>query len=241
MALNLGHRGASAAAPENTLAAFRRALELGADGFELDVTLSKDGETVVIHDDTVDRTTDGRGDVSEMTLAEIKRLDAGAWFAPKFAGERIPILQEVFDLAGGKAFINIEIKSRTISTNGIEQQVVELVRRNQLVDRVIISCFNPFALWRVKRIAPWLATGLLYAEDLPPWLSGAWAAPFLGLKALHPKHTMVDAAYMGRAKAKGYQVNVWTVDQEPDMQRLLALGVHGIITNRPDVLRKVKG
>ena len=157
--LILAHRGASAEAPENTLVAFRRARELGADGVELDVTLTRDHVPVVIHDDTVDRTTDGHGSVSAMTVLEIKHLDAGKWKSQEFLGEAIPTLAEVFDAFAKwtkgpgterRGVINVELKSTTIRTDGVERQVVSLVEQKRLEESVILSSFNPLALMREK-------------------------------------------------------------------------------------------
>ncbi len=234
--LNLGHRGAPKAAPENTLASFQKARELGADGVELDVTLCADGEVVVIHDDDADRTTDGHGRVEAMTLAQVKALDAGVKFGPAFAGECVPTLREVAEWAGDDMLLNIELKGLNLQANGLEEKVVAIIREFGLEGRVILSSFNPFALLRAKRIAPDLPTGLLYAGDLPIFLRRAWLRPLVRPDALHPRYTMVNDAYLGWARSKGYHVNVWTVDQPLDLERLIEQKVDVIITNRPDVL-----
>jgi len=237
--LNIAHRGASAAAPPNTLAAFERAVELGADGIEFDVHLSADGVPVVIHDFTVDATTDGSGRVAEMTLAQLKRLDAGSRFDPAFAGERIPTLEEVLEAMEGRLFLNIELKSTSLRDNGLERAVIEQIERHGLDDHVILSSFNPFSLRRAKRIAPHIPVGLLYAPGLPLPLRRAWLAPLVPHEARHPEHTMVNARYMAWARRRGYLVNAWTVDDPNEMHRLIRLGVDGIITNVPGVLRSV--
>jgi glycerophosphoryl diester phosphodiesterase len=237
--LNIGHRGASQAAPENTLASFQAAREMGADGIELDVALSADGEVVVIHDDTVDRTTNGEGLVSDLCLRELQGLDAGSWFRPEFAGERVPTLREVMEWAGHDLLINIELKGVRIRTDRLEREVIRLIREYQLQARVILSSFNPFALRRVRQMARELETGLLYAPDLALFLRRAWLRPLAQPAALHPQHLMVSDAYMGWARQKGYRVNVWTVDRAEDMARLISHGVDMIITNRPDVLVSV--
>jgi glycerophosphoryl diester phosphodiesterase len=237
--LNLGHRGASAAAPANTLAAFRLALELGADGFELDVQLTADNELVVIHDYSVDHTTDGSGLVRQKTLAELKKLDAGVRFAPRFAGERIPTLREVFDMAGKGPFINVEIKTASPRGNGLEPRLIALIREFGLGERLVVSSFNPFALWRMRRLAPDLKLALLYADDLPAYLRDRWLAFLSHPNALNPKYTMATEEHVRWAQAHGYGLYVWTVDGEAEMRRLAALGVTGIITNRPDVLKRV--
>lgn len=237
--LNLGHRGASHDAPQNTLAAFRLANEYGADGYELDVHLTKDGVPVVIHDFTVDKTTDGAGRVAGFTLAELKRLDAGVKFSPQFAGERIPTLAEVFDVLLPHSIVNVELKTRSLGDNGLERATIQLIRERGLQTRVILSSFNPFSLLRVRRIAPELKVGLLYAPDLPLHLRKAWFRLLVKPEALHPHYRMVDEQYMQWAKHKGYEVNVWTVDDPEEMRRLANLGVNAIITNRPDVLKSV--
>jgi len=239
--LNIAHRGASTAAPPNTLAAFEKAVELGADGIEFDVHLSADGVPVVIHDSTVDGTTDGSGRVARMTLAQLKRLDAGASFDPTFAGERIPTLEEVLETMGNRLLLNIELKTVSSRDNGLERAVIAQIKRCGLDDdnRVLLSSFNPLSLRRAKKIAPHIPTGLLYAPYLPPPLRSAWLAFLAPHEARHPEHTMVNARYMAWARQRGYRVNTWTVDDPDEMRRLIGLGVDSIITNVPDVLHSV--
>ena len=237
--LNFAHRGASHDAPANTLAAFQLAAEMGADGLELDVHLSRDGELVVIHDFTLQATTDGQGRVHDRTLPELKQLDAGSWFQPQFAGERIPTLQEVIDAVGRRLLLNIELKAEGWQDNGLAAAVVRSVEDNQLLDRVVLSSFNPLTLWRVRRLNPWVATGLLYSPDMPLALRRAWARHMIRPSALHPYYPMIDAKFMGWARERGYRVHTWTVDEPEDMWRMVRLGVDLIITNRPDLLGKV--
>jgi glycerophosphoryl diester phosphodiesterase len=237
--LNIAHRGASTAAPANTLPAFEKAVELGADGVEFDVQLSADGVPVIIHDFAVDATTDGRGRVADMTLAQLRQLDAGSTFDPAFAGERIPTLEEVLEAVGGRLILNIELKTTSLRDNGLEQTVVAQVERHGLRDSVLLSSFNPFSLRRAKRIAPHIPVGLLYSPDLPLPLRRAWLAPMVAHEARHPDHTMVNARYLAWARRRGYRVNTWTVNDPEEMHRLIGLGVDGIITDVPDVLRNV--
>jgi glycerophosphoryl diester phosphodiesterase len=245
--LNFAHRGASHDAPENTLAAFHLAREMGADGVELDVQTSKDGEAVVIHDFAVDRTTDGQGLVKDKTLAELKALDAGSWFDDpsinsgrrRFAGQRIPTLQEVIVEVGHQLLLNIELKAKVFGSADLVAEVVRLIEDHNLIHRAIVSSFNPFVLRRVKRLNPRINTGLLYFFDLPANLIRALLIVLAGPDALHPEKRLITQEYMNWAKERGYRVNVWTVDEPAKMKRLVALGVDGIITNRPDVLRKV--
>ena len=238
-ALNFAHQGASAVAPGSTLAAFRLAAEMGADGVELDVHLSRDGEAVVIHDFTVDRTTDGQGAVREMLLEQLQELDAGSWFDPTFAGERIPTLQEVFDAIGHRLLVNVEIKSLPGRSRGLEVEVVRLIEDNSLAHRVIASSFNPLSLRKMKRLNPNIPTALLYAPKQPLFLRRVWLGPITPHEFRHPYHTMVDERLMAWAWQKGYRVNTWTVNEPDEMRRLLALGVDGIITDHPDLLAEV--
>jgi glycerophosphoryl diester phosphodiesterase len=234
--LNLGHRGAPKDAPENTLASFQKAREMGADGVELDVMLCADGEVVVMHDSDVERTTDGHGRIPDLTVAQVKTLDAGAKFGPPFVGERVPTLREVAGWAQNDMLLNIELKSSNVRSDGLEEKVIAIVREYRLEHRVILSSFNPLALRRVRRLAPNLHTGLLYAADLPIFLRRAWLRPLARPDALHPYYEMVSDAYLLWARRKGYHVNVWTPDHTLDLQRLIDQKVDAIITNRPDTL-----
>lgn len=236
----LGHRGASKVAPENTLTAFRRALELGAAGFEFDVTLTRDGIPVIIHDDTLDRTCNGQGPVSAYTWEECRQFDAGGWKGPEFQGERLPTLEEVIALVQGMQpapLLNIELKSKSYRTDGVEAAVYQVLRRANYFERLIVSSFNPFALMRMRQLAPALPRGLLYAPDLPLYLRRAWLRLLAQPQAMHPRHDMIDSSYMAWAKSKSLQVNTWTVDDPARARRLFDLGVYAVITN--DVGRMV--
>lgn len=237
--LVLAHRGASAYAPENTLAAFNLAFELGADGIELDVSLTRDGIPVVIHDDTVDRTTNGHGAVNQFTLAELQQLDASNRIE-KYRGEKIPTLEEVLRAVGKRGLINIEIKSTGLKTDGVEGAVLAAIE-NTGAPRVLISSFNPLALRRMFLLDPRLPRGLLYAPRLPIFLRRAWLRPLVRPTALHPHFSMVTREFVAWAHQRGYQVNTWTVDEPDVARRLIEWGVDGIITNKPDVLRKIVG
>lgn len=237
--LNFAHRGASHEAPANTLAAFELAADMGADGVELDVHLSRDGELVVIHDFGLGTTTDGQGRVSHRTLAELKELDAGNWFDARFAGQRIPTLQEVIDAVGDRLLLNIELKVDGWQDNGLAAAVVRSVEENQLLDRVVLSSFDPLTLWRIRRINPWIATGMLYSPDMPLVLRKAWLRHLIRPNALHPYHTTADARFVRWAHDQGYRIHTWTVDEPEDMWRMVRQGVDLIITNRPDLLSMV--
>jgi glycerophosphoryl diester phosphodiesterase len=237
--LNFAHRGASYEAPGNTLAAFLLAAELGADGIELDVQLSRDGEIVVMHDFALEATTDGRGPVSSQTLTELKRLDAGSWFDQAFARQQIPTLQEVIEAVGHQLLLNIELKTARLEDDGLAEAVVRLLEENHLLDRVVISSFNPLAVWRVRRLNPWIAVGLLYSPDMPLLLRRPWTRHLVRPDALHPHYTSVKAGDVQWAHKKGYRVHTWTVDDRQEMERLIQVGTDLIITNRPDLLTQV--
>lgn len=237
--LILAHRGASAEAPENTLAAFRLALEQGADGFELDIHRTRDGHLVVCHDERVDRTTDGTGFIGAMTLAELKKLDAGRWFDARFAGERIPTLDEVWALveeAGGIRLLNIEVKLGFAAYPGIEEELIQWIESRGLEDKVIVSSFNHFSILRIHERAPSLRTGILYmAAWVEPWVG----ARRVGARSLHPYHLTLVPPLVEAAHSQGLEVYPFTVDEPERMRELAAMGVDGLITNRPGQARSV--
>ncbi len=237
--LVIAHRGSSAYAPENTLAAFMLAAEQGADAIELDVDVTRDGHVVVMHDPTVDRTTDGQGRVADLTLDEIRRVDAGAWKDAAFKGERVPLLEEVLEVVGRQVLINVEIKGMSLRGQGLEEKVAALLERHGLIDRAIISSFNPFALRRAKHINPRLACGLIYAPDLPIFLRGAWLAPLIpGLNARHPHHSQINQGIVDQFHARGLAVNVWTVNQAGIARAMAQAGVDGIMGDDPMLIRE---
>ncbi|MBN1922994.1 MAG: glycerophosphodiester phosphodiesterase [Anaerolineae bacterium] len=231
--LILGHRGASHAAPQNTLAAFHKAAAMGADGVELDVHLSADGVPVVIHDALVNATTDGSGAVADLSLAELQSLDAGVRFNPSFAGERIPTLEEVLAAVGQQLIINIELKAFARRDAALEKAVVTLVRRLGLVDRVWFSSFKPYALVRARSEAPEIPCGLLY-DGLG--LGAQLLRPITPHEALHPHHGLLSRARIQRAHKRGLWVATWTVDDVARAQTLAEWGVDAIITNEPERL-----
>ena len=234
--LVLGHRGASKYAPENTLAAFRLALEQRADGLELDVILSADGVPVVIHDDTLDRTTNGHGPVSRLTLAELKKLEAGypARFGEQFPTERIPTLAEVFDACGDQLVINIELKYDRSPGRQLAGRVVDLIHVHHRQDRVIVSSFQFSSLGRVKALDRDLPVGLLYMTPIFGPRLAQCVAGRLPHEAHHPPAAGLTTQQVAWYHQHGLRVNAWTVDDEPEMRRLALAGVDGLITNRPD-------
>jgi glycerophosphoryl diester phosphodiesterase len=234
--LILAHRGACAVAPENTRAAFQTAYRLGADGVELDVMRCATGEIVVHHDETVARLSNGTGRVADLSLAQLRALDFGVRFSPKFAGESIPTLDEVLDDLPPAAFVNIEIKNKTLHGHGEAEQVSALIRRRNLYDRCVVSSFNPLVLWRVRRCDARVSVGYLYEPDAPPHLRPIPISLALRPTALHPHFSVVSEDLVAFARRQGLQLNVWTADEPDELRRLAGLGVNAVITNHPDRL-----
>jgi glycerophosphoryl diester phosphodiesterase len=239
--LVFGHRGVPREAPENTLASFQRALELGLDGVELDARLCRSGDLIVFHDDTVDKLTDGRGSICDLGFEELRALDAGVRFGGKFKSEKIPTLEEVLDVLGGKMLVNIELKTDSARDGGLAYKVVMLVEEMNLLSSVILSSFNPISIRRAKKLNPKVVTTLLYADDQPIHLRRAWASYILKLEGVHPRYPMVNDSLMKRARAKGWFVGTWTVDDASIAERLFQLGVGIVISNRPREIRKDLG
>lgn len=236
----IAHRGACAYAPENTLPAFELGVAQGADAIELDAKLTKDGVVVVMHDPSVDRTTDGRGRVSDLAWADLKALDAGAKFDSRFAGTRIPTLSEVFEAVRGRVWINVELTNYTSPGDGLEAAVVALVRKMDLRPQVLFSSFSPFILHKAMRFSPEIPAALLYPSANPLLRSGVWLAPFMPHAACHPEAALVDERLVAWCHRRGKRVNAWTVNDPDEMRRLFRLGVDGLITDRPDVALKVR-
>jgi glycerophosphoryl diester phosphodiesterase len=234
--LVIAHRGASGTMPENTLAAFRRAVAIGAPMIELDVQLTRDEHVVVMHDRTLDRTTDGRGAVRDATLAEIRRLDAGGWFGPSARGERVPTLAEV--LAAVPVAVNVELKP--VGDDGLERRAFAVVEAEGATGRVVFSSFDPGALGRLRRHAPGATLAVLW-DQAPGGGSGEVSmaaavrlAERVGARALHVRKDCVTPAAMAVAHAAGLPVRAWTVNDPTDSTRLASAGVEGIFTDFPE-------
>lgn len=237
--LIIAHRGASALAPENTMSAFELAYSLGADGIELDVMLSKDEELVVIHDATVDRTTNGSGRVSEIKWRTLRELDAGSIFSVDYQGERLPSLAEVYEHYGKKLLINVELKNYNSPFDHLAQNVIKLTKDFGLTDSVILSSFNPLNLIKAKRQMKQIKLGLLTF----PAFTGALLRGFVGrmfpYDALHPHYSDVNEKLVRRMHALGRKVNVWTVDAPDELRRLREIGVDAVICNNPKAAREI--
>jgi len=234
------HRGASAYAPENTLAAFELALTQGADAIELDVKLSADGQAIVIHDPLVDRTTGSHGRVRDLPLRELRALDAGSFFSEKFHGEKIPTLEEVFDAVGKRTFINVELTNYTTPRDQLVETVCMLVKKCGLQNDVMFSSFFASNLSKARAYLPEVPRGLLAFSGL----LGAWARSFgfdFGkYQALHPYLTDVSPQQVQRVHRLNRRIHVWTVNAAEDMRRLFHWGVDAIFTDDPRLAVQVR-
>lgn len=219
------HRGASAVAPENTLAAFAAAEAAGAHGLELDVQLSSDGVPVVIHDRTLNRTSNGHGSVSRRTLAQLKQLDAGSWFGSGFAGETIPTLEEVFAWRASRLRINVEIKNAAAG-----KAVLDLARRFSKVS-VVVSSFDYNLLRELRSRAPELPLGFLWERG--DWTVALESALACRAESFNPRHTALSAAMVCACHQQGLAIHPWTVDGASALQNCLQLGVDGLFCNDP--------
>ncbi|HVC43503.1 MAG TPA: glycerophosphodiester phosphodiesterase family protein [Candidatus Binataceae bacterium] len=227
--LNIAHRGASGRFPENTLASFRAAIDAGAQICELDVQATRDGAIVVMHDDTVERTTDGTGAVKSLTLEEIHRLDAGVRFGAKFIGERVPTLDEVFAIAGPRCALNIELKAA-----GLERRIIDIIEKHRATASALVSSFDWDAIAIVRHLEPRVRIGLL-ASQWPARLVGA--AFELRAETINPRVDIVTEDLCIAAHQRNLNVYAWVADQPDEMRRLIAIGVDGIMTNYPERLR----
>lgn len=235
----IAHRGASGIAPENTLAAFRKAVELGAGFIETDLQLSRDAHLVALHDDTLERTTNGSGPVSSRTLEELRQLDAGSWFGASghenhagFAGERIPAVEEI--LAFGREHeIGLFLEVKPTGPSGAEHAIVGALHACGEVPRSVVLSFSPSVLKRVRQLDPLVVTGFLFSDRLTTAVATAVDA---GARQLLPRTNHVTRELVTEAHAHDLRVVAWTANTSDEMQKLISAGVDGIITNYPDRL-----
>ncbi len=229
----IANRGASADAPENTIAAFELALDQGADAITVDVHLSRDEHPVVIHDFTLERTTDGAGPVREHTMRELKRLDAGSWHAGRFHGQRVQTLQEVLERFRGRTRFWIEIKGGSDLYPQIEEQVVSVMEIYEIADQAIVQSFDTKALLRIRSLngeIP-LATRVAHGP-----LDSILAAPG-PVQAVCPKLDLLSDETVGAVHGAGLQCHAWTINEPAQVRRLVAWRIDGIITDRPGPVR----
>jgi glycerophosphoryl diester phosphodiesterase len=232
--LVIAHRGASARAPENTMAAFHMAESVGADAVELDAKLTRDGQIIIHHDRSLDRTTDGRGFVARRSLEEIRKLDAGSHFDDSYAGERVPTLREVLEGLGERMLFNVELTNYAQPFDPLPRRAFSLVEELGLLQRVLFSSFNPLALWALRGAVKRDRLALLLMERQPNWLRRTlerttphgW---------VHPQYGIVAGAQLKPSPWSSVRVNVWTVNEPGEIQDCVDMGVDGVITDVPDV------
>jgi glycerophosphoryl diester phosphodiesterase len=230
--LVIAHRGASGHAPENTMAAFKKAVALGATFIETDLQLSRDARFVAIHDATVNRTTNGQGAVHDMTLAELRRLDAGSWFGSEFAGERIPTLEELLAFSK-KNDVVFYLEMKPAGSWGGEHALIGALRESGEIPRAVAISFDPAIVLSLRKIEPTLMTGLLYEGQIENPVEKALE---VGARQLAVRGDLVTPALISEAKKKDLQVVCWTVNHPVHIRMLMAAGVDGIMSDYPDRL-----
>lgn len=238
----IAHRGASAYHPENTMAAFRAAVDMKAEMIEVDITLSKDGVPMVIHDGTLDRTTTGKGAVADYTTEELKQLDAGIWFSEEHAGEKIPTLEEVIAFAKDKIALNIEIKHESVTDSvygGIEEKALNLVRKYEMEPYVLFSSFSYKAIAHLRELDVDIATALLYekhqsGEKSPSDLTSEYKAD-----AFNCSISDFSKKWAENTSEYDIPVFIYTVNNKSEMEKMIIMGVSGIFSDKPDLLKQV--
>jgi glycerophosphoryl diester phosphodiesterase len=231
--LVIAHRGASALAPENTMASFQRALAAGADMIELDVHLSADNEVMVIHDPTLNRTTNGRGRVRDHSYRELSKLDAGTWFAEKFAGERIPLLAEVLELVQMPTKVNIELKGSPAHYSQLAARVVQTIRNCRAAKQTVVTSFDMDYLKAINKLAPEIQLGEIHYLHFP----FKWRHQSKHIASeINPLWLFVTRGFVEKAHSNGMKFNPWTTANRYIVKRLLRLKVDGLITNNPQKL-----
>lgn len=234
---NFAHRGFSGKYPENTMLAFKKAVEAGADGIELDVQLTKDGEVVIIHDEKVDRTTNGAGNVRDFTLAELRKLDASYIYTGKMDVNPVPTFEEYCEWVKDLPIVtNIELKTGVYPYPGIEAKVWKILQKYNLQDKVIISSFNHYSILQMRKLAPQLQYGLLTES----WLvnPGAYVES-VGVECYHPYYGSLTEETVAEVKSHNIAINTYTVNDVDAVKRLNALGIDIVIGNFPDMVKKV--
>ncbi|HEY2350930.1 MAG TPA: glycerophosphodiester phosphodiesterase family protein [Candidatus Acidoferrum sp.] len=230
--LLIAHRGASGYAPENTLAAFKKAVTLGATFIETDLQLTRDARLVAIHDETVNRTTNGKGAVHDMTLADLRRLDAGSWFGSEYAGERVPTLEEILGFAK-KYDVVFYLEMKPGGSWGGEHALISALRESGEIARTVVISFDASILSTVRKIEPTLMTALLYDGQLEKPLDQALE---VGARQLAIRGDLVSPWLLTAARKKDLQVVCWTINHSAHMRLLMAAGVDGIMSDYPDRL-----
>ncbi|HMM10777.1 MAG TPA: glycerophosphodiester phosphodiesterase family protein [Bacteroidales bacterium] len=241
--LVIAHRGASGIAPENTLAAIRKAMETGVNMIEIDVHLTRDMQVVVVHDYTIDRTTNGSGKIKNLDFSQIRAFDAGRWFSAEYAGERIPSLDEVLSLVNGRHKLLIEIKPSRTNDKHTEMKVLESIRSHHAQFWCIIQSFSPKVLQNMRMLDPVVELHQLVVGDVPllplhyhQTLAGGSFTQYRHVSAVNPNHRFASKRKINKLHKRGQRILVWTVDDPQVMEDMIAKGVDGIITNHPERL-----
>lgn len=237
MTKNVAHRGYSELYPENTMLSFRMAWDAHCDAIELDVQLSRDNELVVIHDEKLERTTDGKGNVRDLTLFELKKLDASAAFRGTFGRNEIPTLREYFELVRElPLYSHIEMKNSVMDSREIEEKLIALIREYSLEEKTVISSFNHPSILKCKRLAPKIKCGFISGSLI---IRAGEYSKKNGVEFFHPRYAYLTHGNLKELKKNGIHVLAWTVNKEKDMRLLIEEGVYGIITNNPEKLHLI--
>ncbi len=236
--IRVAHRGSSGSYPENSRIALEKAIEAGVDMIEVDCQLSKDGHVVVIHDERLQRTARAKGYVRGQTLKQLKKLDVGAWFKKAFKGERILTMEEVVEIVDGKADLNVDIKAVKQGSPGIELKILFILSHYGYFDRSILSSFDYRALRRVRELAPEAQIGILHGAETKE--NPFQVAREIGAYSLHIQKELATSPLLERAAQLGLKTFVWTVNEVPEMEKFLALGVDGIISDFPEKFWKIR-
>lgn len=234
--LVIAHRGASKEAPENSLAAFILGVKQGCDMIELDIHLTKDKQIVVIHDHTLERTTNGMGEIANLDYEDIKGYDCGQWFSDQYTGEYVPLLEEVMMKVPASVQFNVEIKAA--EAPGMVSCLIDVLNKTDRIGSTVVSSFHYGCLAELKKQLPEIRIGMLYHPEVADFTRFEEESG-VEVFSLHPHYPLVTEAYMETANAAGKTVYPWTADEEADLNRLINLGVAGIITNKPDLLRMI--
>ncbi len=238
----IAHRGGAKLAPENTLAAFKNAIELGVDMIEIDVAQTSDSVVVVLHDDRVDRCSNGVGRIDSLSYDYVKTLDAGSWFSEEYKDERIPTLDEVFELINGQVILLIEIKGGSEVYPGLERRTVEAIQKYDAGSWTIVQSFNEKAVERVKALDPSIITYYLLGWNFPEYYESLVnkgeesVSQVYNYDGIAVHYSVLNATRVDSIKSAGLGIFTWTVNDSTDMQNIISMGVDGIITDSPDKL-----
>lgn len=239
----VAHRGASAYAPENTLASIKKAIAMGVDMVEIDVQLTKDKQIVLMHDLTVDRTTNGKGRVKDLLFDDIRKLDAGLWFSTEFAGEKIPTLEEVIETVKGKCKLLIEVKRVKTKNPEIEAKIIQLIDKYKAYNWCVVQSFETEVIKNIQAIDKSVECHKLVTMNLsvlPLHLDSRIKTgtiyKYKTVQAINPYFKMLNKRKVDKIHSRGQKIITWTVNEKEDMKRMIEMGVDGIITNYPDRL-----